>query len=300
MKPLSDAIQTLITLPGSFAFAGCVVVVIVLLQCIKFARVAIRGLWWCVGMVRKALLRLTWRTAVVVALFSVGLMSFRFQVHDALQLLERNYLDPTYISPSDTSAFALSCYENALSRNLSESEAETVKQRTRQLAARVGSTPLAIYEVAWSECGLNPFTIRKDGLAAGWIQFTSAGLDGLSHSLDQVKQACQRRDIGLIMDLTDAYILRAANGRNLPTSTDIYIAVFAPAFIGMPDNTVLYSGWSRPSYYLNIGLDGYAPTEKKLPDGRAKIVWVRQPDGKITIHDMRLALAAKRHGFLKQ
>ena len=58
MKSLSDAIQTLITLPGSFAFAGCVVVVVALLQCLKFARVAIRGLWWCVGMVRKALLRL--------------------------------------------------------------------------------------------------------------------------------------------------------------------------------------------------------------------------------------------------
>ena len=211
MKPLSDAIQTLISVPDPYvAFAGCVVVVVALLQCLKFARVAIRGLWWCVGMVRKALLRLTWRTAVVVALLSVGLMSFRFQVHDALQLLERNYLDPTYISPSDTSAFALSCYENALSRNLSETEAQIVKQRTRQLAARIGSTPLAIYEVAWSECGLNPFTIRKDGLAAGWIQFTTAGLDGLGYSLDQVKAACQRRDIGLIMDLTDAYILRAA------------------------------------------------------------------------------------------
>lgn len=298
MKPLSDAIQTLITLPGSFAFAGCVVVVVALLQSLKFARVAIRGLWWGVCMVRKALLRLRWRTAVVVALLSVCLMSFRFQVHDALQLLERNYFDPVYISPSDTSAFALSCYENALSRNLSETEAQIVKQRTRQLAARVGSTPLAIYEVAWSECGLKPFTIRKDGLAAGWIQFTSAGLDGLGHSLDQVKAACQRRDIGLIMDLTDAYILRAANGRSLPTSTDIYIAVFAPSFIGMPDNTVLYSGWSRPSYYLNIGLDGYTPTEKQLPDGRTKIVWSRRPDGKITIHDMRLALAAKRHKFL--
>ena len=300
MKPISDAIQTLVTLPGSYAFAGCVVVVLALLQGLKIARVALRGLWWGIGMARRVFLRLTWRTVATVAFFSAALMSFRFQVHDALQLMERNWIDPVYVDPADTSAFALDRYEQALSRNLSETEAQIVKTRTHQIAARIGSTPLAIYEVAYSECALNPFCVRADGVAAGWIQFTRVGLDGLGVTLDDVKTMCRNRDVSGIMDLTERYLVRAANGRPLPTSTEAYVAVFAPSFIGMPENTVLYKGWNRPSYYMNAGLDGYRPIEKRLPDGRTKIVWVRNPDGAITIADMRAALAAKRHKFLNK
>ena len=65
---------------------------------------------------------------------------------------------------------------------------------------KVGCSPLAIYEVAYSECGLNPFRIRDDGVAAGWIQFTTNGLpgiptDGRQTTLPEVKDACRRRDV---------------------------------------------------------------------------------------------------------
>ena len=295
MKAAADILQILLSLPGLWlGLAGCAVVVLLLAQSLKFARCAIQAAKWGVGLARKAFVRLTWKAAALYGLCGLALYPFRLDLKEAIQYAENNWIAPTYISPSDTSAWALSQYEAHLEKQVTPDEADIIKRRTREIAARVGSTPLAIYEVAYSECGLNPFVIRTDGVAAGWIQFTRAGLSGLGVSLEEVKAACQSRDAAFIMDLTERYLVMAANGHPLPTSTEIYTAVFAPSFVGREESCILYQGFNRPSYFLNAGLDGH----KYRREGN-RIVWYRDPDGTITIKDLRLALMAKRAKFLK-
>lgn len=298
MKPTLDTLQILLALPWPYALATSVLLAVLILQAIKLAREAFSLFWAALLWLRSLLLRRTKGNAFLVAFAGLLLFSFRASVHDALQEVEVNYLSPVYIDAADTSAWALSKYEAHMEKQLSEREADIVKRHTRELAARLGCSPLAIYEVAYSECSLNPFTIRKDGIAAGWIQFTAAGLSGLGVSLDEVKAACRRRDTEYIMGLTDRYMTRAAQGLPLPTSTEVYMAIFAPAKLSQPGNPVLYQGRNNPAYYLNEGLDGYAPIAQPMADGRTRIHWVRRPDGAITKEDMRLLLAAKRHKFL--
>ena len=296
---MTDLLQILLSLPGWFGLAGCLLVVFLAAQALKIVSKTLSLLRLCVHTARTWIIQMNMKRMALYTLCAACLMPVKPQAVTALEWVENNWIDPVYVTPADTSAWALSRYEAALEKNLSPGEAETVKRRTRETAARVGSTPLAIYEVAYSECGLNPFCIRKDGIAAGWIQFTAVGLQGLGVSLERVKQACRNRETGLIMDLTEAYLVQASAGRPLPTSTDIYTAIFAPSFVGREGSAVLYSGWNRPSYFLNAGLDGHKYRVKRLPDGREKLVWYRSPDGAITINDLRWALAAKRAMFLK-
>lgn len=293
---MTDLIQILLSLPGFWlGWAGALVVVLFFAQCLKIVSKALSLLRLCIRTARTWLIRLTWQRMTLYGIVALGVMPFAPNLSNGLEWVEENYIHPAYVSPQDTSAWALSQYEAAMGKNLSPGEAETVKRRTREIAARVGSTPQAIYEVAYSECGLNPFCIRKDGIAAGWLQFTRAGLDGLGVSLDEVKRACYNRDAAFIMDVSERYLVRAAGGHPLPTSADVYTAVFAPSFVGQPESTILYSGHNRPSYFLNAGLDGH-----KYRLSGNKLVWFREPDGAITISDLRLALAAKRAKFLKQ
>ena len=298
MKQAADILQILLGLPGLWlGLAGCAIVFAAFWLTGKYAlfglyfaaRGAVSAIHWLAAPNWKKIHRIAFYGA-----FALILYPFRLDLKEAIQYAENNWIAPTYISPSDTSAWALSQYEAHLEKQTTPDEAEIVKHRTREIAARVGSTPLAIYEVALSECGLNPFVIRTDGVAAGWIQFTRAGLSGLGVSLEEVKAACHRRDAVFIMDLTEKYLVRAANGRALPTSADVYTAVFAPSFVGREESSILYQGRNRPSYFLNAGLDGH----KYRREGN-RIVWYRDPDGIITINDLRLALMAKRAKFLK-
>lgn len=292
---MTDFLQILLSVPGWFGLAGCLLVVLLAAQALKIAYKALSLLRLCVHTARTWIIQINMKRMALYTLCAACLMPVKPQAVTALEWVENNWIDPVYVTPADTSAWALSQYEAALERKLSPGEAETVKRRTREIAAKVGSTPQAIYEVAYSECGLDPFCIRTDGIAAGWLQFTRAGLDGLGVSLDEVKRACYNRDAAFIMDVSERYLILAAGGHALPTSTDIYTAVFAPSFVGQPESTILYQGHNRPSYFLNAGLDGH-----KYRMSGNKLVWFREPDGAITINDLRLALAAKRCKFLKQ
>lgn len=296
MKKISDIIQIMLSDQDyALRFLLCIVLVLVILQALKIAREAFFLLCACVRAARRLIVKMTPRRWLLTGIVAGCFTPLTPVAVVGIQWAENNWLHPLYVTPQDTSAWALSRYEAALEKKLSPGEAETVKRRTREIAARVGSSPQAIYEVAYSECGLDPFCIRKDGIAAGWLQFTAVGLSGFGVSLDQVKAACRRRDAAFIMDLSERYLIFWAKGRPLPTSTEVYTAVFAPSHFGEPDEAVLYSGWDRPSYLLNAGLDGH----KYRMKGN-KLVWFREPDGAITINDLRLALAAKRCKFLKQ
>lgn len=296
MKQLFDIVQTFLSMPGIFGIIGSFVFVLAVVQlCKSFSEV-----WTAVLFLARWLsarvIRVTWGRFVIYSLLSVLVFFSRTIVVGQLQYLEQ-VIDPAYIT-ADTSAHALALYEKELEKYLDDNESEIVRQRTREIAQRIGCPPLAIYEVAYSECGLDPFRIRDDGIAAGWIQFTRIGSTGIT-TLQQVKAACKARNTKQIMDWTESYFVSRANGAPLPDATAVYVCVFAPGFIGMPDETVLYEGFDNPAYYENKIFDGYYV--KVCNDGRRQIFRSEsEQDGKITIAEMRLHLEAKKARFLKR
>lgn len=297
MKPVSDTIQIGLALPGPLKLLSALLLVLLCWQVLKSLSEALSLFWRCLAWLRRRIIVITpWR-GVFVALAACVLYGFSTPVSDVLQWLEQ-VANPVYVS-SDTSMQAIQVYESELSKHCGPYECEIVKQRTRQIAAKVGCSSLAIYEVAYSECGLNPFRIRDDGVAAGWIQFTTNGLpgiltDGRQTTLPEVKDACRRRDVARMMDWTEQYLVSRSKGMPLNDACGVYTCVFAPGYVGRPDAQVLYSAKDGAAYYENAIFDGY------YIDGSGRIMRSRKmQDGRITIGEMRLHLEAKKSGVLR-
>ena len=110
----------------------------------------------------------------------------------------------------DTSMQAIQVYESEPSKHCGPYECEIVRQRTRQIAAKWGVRHSAIYEVAYSECGLNPFRIRDDGLPPVDTVYDkrSAGHPDRweTNHATRSKDAC-RRDVARMMDWTEQYLV---------------------------------------------------------------------------------------------
>jgi len=206
------------------------------------------------------------------------------------------FAEPVYESDytSASTDWKTAAFERELQKKVSPAEFAIIQQATAQTAAKIGCAPSDIYAVAYCECGLDPFKVRDDGVAAGWIQFTGEGVKttpGLT--LNDVKKACYRRDVVSVMQWTDNYLVNAANGRKLENAAAVYIAVFAPAKIGQTG--VLYSGKNNPSYYLNDGIDGWV----KMSDGRI-LHRVACIDYRITAGELALMLEYKAGQILKK
>lgn len=222
------------------------------------------------------------------------LFLFRDEMSDALQWLETPVYQDQYSSMADEEI------NKAFERKIMDINPpyisnETIK-RTRQLANELQIPANWIYQTALSECSLKPLTIRRDGIAAGWIQFTRIGLSGVTNeSLSDVKSYCQNGQISQIMDLTDKYVRHHANGKKITRPVDFYLIVFSPANLGADYDKVLYQGENNPSYYLNAGFDGYT----KLDNGR--IVRLRKKrDYKITVGELALCLEAKKNNLIQK
>jgi len=285
MKPLSDLIQISLSLPSALGYLASAFFLLLVFQALKTTGEAFNFAFKALSFLRGRLVRLSPVRGAVLLLLAVPVYLLRFSVIDGLQWLEQ-VENPAYVT-ADTSR-ALAIYEAELSRHCDPYEAEIVKRRTREIAARVGCTPLAIYEVAYSECGMDPFKVRDDGIAAGWIQFTSDGLAGIA-PLSEVKAACKRRDIVRMMDWTQQYLVSRSKGIPLVDACGVYTCVFAPGYVGHPESRVLYAGFENPSYYMNSIFDGY------YVDDAGRIMHSRKiQDGKITIAEMRLHLEAKK------
>lgn len=292
MKKVTDILQIALTMPDAFGYLASVLIVLSTLQVCKLFTITATTAIRAIRIARRGIIRLTWWRMAAAALVALPLYAFRYQAADTLQIIEQT-LQPAYVT-ADTSRHALAIYEAQLARRVDAYELEIVKQRTRDIAQKLSSTPLAIYEVAHSECGLDPFRIRDDGIAAGWIQFTRAGLQGIA-TLEQVKAACRARDIAAMMNWTEQYLTTRAAGKPLPDAAAVYVAVFAPGHIGAPDAQVLYSGYTNPEYYLNSIFDGYYTTSA------GQIFRTRAAqDGKITIKELRLHLEAKKSALIRR
>ena len=295
MKKIIDFCQVLLLDDGGLGFVCWGIVAILLLQGIKLISAGFNALAWIWSAKDKVLFipNTKGRWAVVLSVSAVAFL-FRGSIVNQMQYVEQLYLRPTYVV-ADSSFWATSCYETEIKKHTTESEFNTVRDSTYSLAKELGCEPLAIYEVAQSECGMNPFCIRKDGGAAGWIQFTTNGLSDWPVTLSQVKGWCANRDAKAIMKMTGIYMRRWAKGRVLSNSTEVYCAVFAPGFICKPYDCVLYSGWWNAEYYKNApALDGFVfKGEKVLRLDSAK-------DGKITKNDLTGALAYKKAKLLEK
>lgn len=292
MKKVFDIIQILLTELGPFSFLVSVVLIWVAIQSgkiLSFVMGALAKVFKAVGPV--VYNPFTIKNGLVLALLG-GLVYLNGErVSNLLQYIEQGYLEPTYVN-SEHSFFVEGKFEETIKRYTNEAQFLIVRDSTRALAKEIGCQPQDIYLVAYSECGLDPFRVRTDGIAAGWIQFTRVGLHGLGKSLEEVKQSCAAKDATELMRLTGAYIRRAAKGRAIRSATDFYCAVFASGKLSASMDDVLYSGFNNPEYYLNAGLDGYfVENEKVLHLPRLK-------DGKLTKRDLMAALEYKKSKLL--
>jgi hypothetical protein len=294
---MTNALQTLLSLSGWTGFFICFMIVWCIWQFNRLLYFAVKWSVRALHFIAPAIVRPTLTRLTVCATLALCLFLWRLQVSDALQYVEQMYISPVYAMP-DTSTHALACFEAKAKNCLDFYEFEIFKNETASIAAQTGSTPLAFYMVYLSECGMNPFIIREDGNAAGPIQFTRTGLEGLRindkpATLDMVKAMCVKRDIAGLMRLTREYMLDRAKDKALQRPCDVYTCVFAPSFVGADESTVLYQGYQNPQYYKNAGLDGY-----RIVNGR----YVRLNaycDGKLTISDLAISLEAKKAALLR-
>lgn len=286
MKAAVDTIQHLLSL----SFWGCLVLGLILAQaallfrgCVSVLRFAVSAVWPYVVK--------PWRvwTTIQIGAFSVCLWIVAVPIRDALQEIEYKYLSPVYADDFDgLPDDVLQARFEAVLFQYCGDQFPLFRDRITALADTLGVHPNALYSVMYAEAGLDPFCVRRDGKAAGLIQFTPAGLSGFGVSLDGVKRACRESNGRLIMNLTDAYLKRAANGRHLSGAVDVYLAVFAPGKIGAGPGVVLYSGIGNPAYDLNAGLDGWHV------DSAGRIVRTRAAmDGRITVGELGLYLKRK-------
>lgn len=291
MKSTADLLQILLSLPGAWSYIACTLFVVLVVQSIRIVGFLWSVLRLALNTLRRVVVKPSIWGVICVCVFALPIWAFRMSISDGIQWYEQRYLSPLVFVP-DTSSHVTAIYEMELAKYCDPYECEIIQRRTREIAAKIGSTPLAIYEVAYSECGMNPFVIRTDGVAAGWIQFTRAGLTGTGATLEHVKKACQDRNAAFVMDLTEAYLLDRAKGKTMPRSCDIYTCVFAPGYLGQNDEQTLYSVRDGADYYLNAGLDGYYI--QQVGDRQLIMNSRKARDGRITINDLKLALAAKK------
>lgn len=302
-KALLDFLQYLLSQDTWARWVVCVLLAVVLWLLWRLLRLVFRYVWRSLRSAWRFAFVWSWRRLAVVFVLGTLLWAFSNPLIDFIQEIEQRYLTPVYLEDYTqlSEAHQTALFEEELRRHTDPYEHTVVVQRTREMAGKIASIPLAIYEAAYLECGLKPFEMRSDGVAAGWIQFTRKGLSGLTHrgrpvTFNDVVRACQQRDIVFMMDLTEQYLLRKyeqAGHRPLHNTIDLYLALFAPAFIGASHQQVVYAGFDNPSYYKNAGLDGWYVV--RTADGRQQIFNKRSArDGQITVWEIYLALEAKK------
>ncbi len=303
-KSLADFLQLMLQQESALRWLVCIMLVFIVLQTWRIVKRivvlvfrALKGSWRFVFVWGK-------RRMFFIVLLGTLLWLLSNPLTDLIQDVEQRYLHPVWLNQYDrmNEEHQITIYEEELGKRIDPYQKQVVMRRTREIAAKIQSTPLAIYECAYLECGLYPFTVRRDRVAAGWIQFTRVGLGGLRYqgrpvAYEEVLKACDERNIEFMMDLTELYLVdkyERAGRRPLLNTIDLYLALFAPALIGAESQRIVYQGYNNPSYYLNDGLDGWYVGQDS-PGGRRQIFRKSsQKDGKITIWEMFLALEAKK------
>ncbi len=288
-----DVVQILLQQDPWLRFLFCVVLALLLFTVYRIFKLGMGFVWRILKFVYQFFFVWTRRNWLLVALAGGLLWVFSDSIIDGLQDFEQRFLNPSYLNALSNfdDERLISIYEDELGKHTDTYEKNVVMKRTREMAEKMSSSPLAIYETAYLECGLDPFRVRSDKVAAGWIQFTRAGL-----------VACARRDINFMMDLSEMYLInqyQRSGSKPLHNTIDLYLAVFAPAHIGAAHNKVVYEGYKNPSYFKNAGLDGWYTENTR--DGKQLILRKNAArDGKITIWEIYLALESKKNRLVEK
>lgn len=303
-----DVVQILLQQDPWLRFLFCVVLALLIFIMYRIFKLGLGFVWRILKFVYQFFFVWTRRNWLLVGLAGGLLWLFSTSIIDGLQDFEQRYLNPSYLNALSNfnDERLISMYEDEMGKHTDTYEKNVVMKRTREMAEKMASSPLAIYETAYLECGLDPFRVRSDKVAAGWIQFTRAGLVGMTYKgkavrLEDVMAACARRDINFMMDLSEMYLLnqyQRSGSKPLHNTIDLYLAVFAPAHIGAAHNKVVYEGYKNPSYFKNAGLDGWYT--ENASDGKQLILRKNAArDGKITIWEIYLALESKKNRLVK-
>ena len=306
-KALFDFLQYLLNQDPWLRWIVCILLVYLLFQSFRVLRLGFTALFRAAKKSYRFVFVWGRRRWILLLASGTLLWAFSNPLIDLLQDIEQRFFYPVYVN--EYSAYSeehlTAIFEAELSKKVDPYHRQVIIRRTREIAAQIQSTPLAIYEAAYLECGLNPFRVRDDQVAAGWIQFTRTGLSSLRYkgksvSFEEVLEACRKRDINFIMDLTEVYLVRKYKKSGeipLNNTIDLYLALFAPVHIGAASEKVVYEGFDNPSYYKNAGLDGWFIAEND--SGRKQIFRKRsRRDGKITIWEIYLALEAKKNRLI--
>lgn len=197
-----------------------------------------------------------------------------------LEFVETRYLDPVTTgefegySPDHLTAI----YEAELRRHVDEYEFRIIQDSVASMVRLFQCDSSAIYEAALPECSLDPFVIRKDGVAAGFIQFTNAGCSNMPFKLPDVKRWCYTRNAPAMMQATRIYLTAAKGNRPMKSGLDVYLAVFCPAKLGSGPDAVLYD--SGLAYLMNANLDGWTNNNGRIYRSPSNV------DGKITVGEL--------------
>jgi hypothetical protein len=309
VKVISDFLQYLLSQDTWFRWIVCILFVYLVLQVLRIAGLFFRYFFKFIRHSYQFVFIWGRRNLLLIALLGTILWLSSDNIIDLLQEFEQGFLSPVYVDEFSNlnEEHLIAIYEEELGKHVDPYQKKIIIRRCNEIGARIGSSPLPIYEAAWLECGLNPFTIRSDLVAAGWIQFTRVGLGGLKYkgrpvAYEEVLEACRKHDVEFIMDLTELYLVdkfERAGHKPLNNTIDLYLALFAPALIGADYAKVVYQGYDNPSYYKNDGLDGWYITTNA---SQQKQIFRKQSarDGKITIWEVYLALEAKKNNLVKR
>lgn len=302
-----DFLQYLLNRDTWLRWIVCILLVYLLLQLLRVVSLALRFTARFLKKSYKFIFIWGWRNMILISILGTLLWLVSNPLIDLVQEIEQRFFNPVYVNEfgNFTEEHLTAIFEAELEKQVDPYQKAIIVRRTRETAAKIQSTPLAIYEAAYLECGLKPFEVRSDRVAAGWIQFTRVGLGGLSYkgkpvSFDDVLQACQNKDIEFMMDLSELYLVRKyekSGKKPMHNTIDLYLALFAPALIGAPYDQVVYQGFDNPSYYKNDGLDGWFTVPGA--NGQQQILRKRSGrDGKITIWEIYLALESKKNKLI--
>ncbi|GAB4043127.1 transglycosylase SLT domain-containing protein [Spirosoma litoris] len=129
-------------------------------------------------------------------------------------------------------------------------------EKVKAVCSRLGINPdwLMIVMDFESAGTFSPSVTNKGSGAVGLIQFTESGIVGLGVTLAQLKAMTAIQQLDYVEKYLTPYKSKFA------TVYDVYLAVFAPAYLGKPDEQVVYTKTAstdigKRRYELNKALD---------------------------------------------
>ncbi len=127
-----------------------------------------------------------------------------------------------------------------------------VSDAVRSMAIKLGASADDLMTVMYFESRLNPAAKNPYGSASGLIQFT----DSTAQSLGTTTTALRNMSTIEQLPYVQKYLQRFAG--KIGTLEALYLAVFYPAYLGKPANTVipLSAAWVNANKVLDINNDG--------------------------------------------